>query len=300
MAGAGFAARRAWPNPLLRRLVPAGLVTVFGMLLLVGFYRWGFDQGSCSSRGDVVCLTNANQGVLTLLAIGLAALAVWVEVVARLADERRAERAKVERADRAVAAAIEECAHNLLHIALCYEGTRMAHLPWGMAIDDTLALANPEVRPFVADGVIERIDRIRRTFETLQEMRAAVQNARTHKDREEAERTLRNEPPDLQGFVVQHMGLLVEAWGSYSANRSCDDVLRQPGLQDLPRIHSQYVARRARYQYFRTSEKDAQEEAAKIRTSECPILCWFDDRPIGVPTFAMGPRFADAARAHVH
>lgn len=297
----GFAARAAWKRASLRRLVPGALVSVGGLLLLIAFYRWGFSQGDCGSRGELVCLTNENQGVLTLLALFIAAVAIWVEVLARHAEEKKEAEKRKARADKVVAAAIGECHHNLIHIALCYDGgDQMKHLPWGISIDSVCTLGGPEIRPDVSELLLDRLDAFRRTYETVQELRSDVQHARSDEERARAEDRLLSEPNPLQSFVLQNIGFLVEAWMDYSTVSTCRQSLEKPGLQDLPRLVRAASHSRARYQAFRTSDSEPQEEAATIRTEEIPIVCWIDDQPIGVATFALKPRFADAARAHRH
>lgn len=294
-----YGAQRARRHSDYGRLVPGAVVTVFGLLALVAFYRWGFEEGSCDGRGDIVCLTNKNQGILTLLALLLAALAVWVEVVMQHTEGLRQHKERIRHANQAVGDAIGEAHHNLLHVALCYSGNEMTNVPWGMSIDDICALAQQEYRHVVDEEVLGHLDRIRRTYDSMQEQRNRFVNASTEPEREEARKEIFAESNPFQGFVMHHLGLLVDAWYAYKQVPGCRERLQKPGLQDLPRIQAANAGR-SMYFYFRTSDEEAQEEAPTIRTEEAMIVCWFDDKPIGVPTFALGPRFADAGEAHVH
>jgi hypothetical protein len=295
----GFGAWKAWRRRDWSRLVPGALVTVFGLLLLITFYRWVFDPGTCGGRGDLVCLTNENQGVLTLLALLLAGLAVWVEVLARHSEHLRRRAEEEQHANQAVAAAIEECHHNLLHAALCYTGEKMTHLPWGISIDEICALTQREYRHVVDEGVLRHIDPIRRNFESVRALRARYDNASIEEERDSAKAMLLAEPHQFSGFVVHSLGLLRDAWAAYRDVPACRELLEQPGLQDLPRL-CRANAEHPAYGYFRTSHEEPQKEAATIRTEEAVIACWFDDQPIGVQTFAFGPRFIDASEAHTH
>jgi hypothetical protein len=294
------AARHAWRSSSFQRLVPGAVVSVIGVLLLIAFYRWGFSEGTCEGRGDLVCLTNENQGVLTLLALFIAALAIWVEVLSRYGEERKQAKKRKDRANEVVAAAIVECHHNLIHAALCYEDDEMELVPWGISIQSVTALGGPEIRADVDQGLLDRLDPLRRTYETVQECRVNVQNARSDEERTEAERYLLEEPEPFQAFVMQNMGFLVDAWLAYATVDSCRQALQRPGLQDIPRLIGSAARAGARYNCFRTSDEEAQEEAPTIRTREIPVLCWIDDKPIGVKTFALKPRFADAAKSHRH
>jgi hypothetical protein len=296
--GAAYAGWRAHKSHHAR-LVPGAFVTAFGILVLIVFYRWGFEEGTCNGRGDIVCLTNKNQGILTLLALLLAALAVWVEVLARHSEDLRQQAERARNANQAVGDAIEECHHNLLHVALCYTGTKMTHLPWGISIEDICALAQKEYRHEINERVLSHIDRIRRTYDSTQELRGRFVNARSDEEREVARAQVLAEPHQFQGFVVHLLGFLRDAWHAYKEVPGCRKRLEQAGLQDLPRLHEANKQHNL-YAYFRTSDEDAQKEAPTIRTEEAVIACWFDDAPIGVQTFAFGPRFVDAAEAHVH
>lgn len=300
-AATGIVSWVSWKRPSLRRLIPGAIVSISGVLLLIVFYRWGFTQGECESRGDLVCLTNENQGVLTLLALLIAATAIWVEVISKYADERRMAQIRKMRADKVVAAAIDECHHNLIHMALCYDGDRrMKKLPWGISIESVCSLGDPGVRLDVNERLLERLDAFRRTHDTLQELRSGVNDARSEQERANAKAHLLSEPDAFRQFVSQNMGFLVRAWLSYSDVPVCRKRLDQPGLQDLPRLAAASKKAGARYQCFRTSGKRAQAEAPSIRTKESPVVCWIDDEPIGVLTFAFEPRFSDAARSHRH
>jgi hypothetical protein len=294
-----YVAWKAGRTSEYRRLVPGAVVTIFGILVLIAFYRWSFQTGTCNGRGDVVCVTNQNQGILTLLALLLAALAVWVEVLSRHSNELREKRERSRHANQAVGDAIEECHHNLLHAALCYTNREMTHLPWGLSIEDICALAEREYRHEVDEHLLGHIDRIRRTYESVQELRNRFMNANSDKEREAARAALLAEPHQFQGLVVHHLGFLRDAWRAYRLIPGCRERMEQPGLQDLPRVVEAHKKRNL-YGYFRTSDEDAQKEAATIRTEEAVVACWFDDGPIGVQTFAFGPRFEDAAEAHVH
>jgi hypothetical protein len=175
----------------------------------------------------------------------------------------------------------------------------MTHLPWGISIDDICALAQREYRHEVDEKLLGHIDRIRRTYEAVQELRNQFVNANSDEEREAARARLLDEPHQFQGLVVHHLGFLRDAWSAYRGVPGCRARLEQPGLQDLPRVFEAHRKSHL-YAYFRTSDEDAQKEAATIRTEEAVMVCWLDDRPIGVQTFAFGPRFEDAAAAHVH
>jgi len=175
----------------------------------------------------------------------------------------------------------------------------MTHLPWGLSIDDICALAHQEYRHDVDEDLLSHVDRIRRTYESVQELRNRFMNASSDEERETARAQLLSEPHQFQGLVVHHLGFLRDAWRAYRSVPGCRERMEQPGLQDLPRL-AQAHRTKSLYGYFRTSDEDAQREAATIRTEEAVFACWFDDMSIGVQTFAFGPRFEDAAEAHVH
>jgi hypothetical protein len=174
--------------------------------------------------------------------------------------------------------------------------------PRPLSIDDVLALGQPPYRDSVHPSLLQRIDYLRRTFESLREVRVEAE-ALGGQGSLGPDRTGRKEksgePVELQSFVNQQIHFLVDAFAFYAHVECCEGVLRAPGLQDLPRF-LKAMSKSGCYFYFRTSDPDAQNAAALIRTEEAPVICWFDDSPIGVPTFALGPRFRDASSAHVH
>lgn len=105
-------------DPEWRPLLPGILGTAFGVGLSIAAYVWFFETGSCSGRGDVACVLNANQGPLTALTILLAVAALWVTLLVREFDRRADRRASRERAKVALEEAADEWAHNLIHIAI--------------------------------------------------------------------------------------------------------------------------------------------------------------------------------------
>lgn len=296
-AGASLTAWRLRNRTQFARLLPGALVTVLGLLVLIAVYRWGFSDASCGGRGDVVCLTNSNQGVLTVIALLLAVLAVWVEVVSRHSREHKEAEDRSVRVHQAVGHAIGESTHNLLHAALCYTNGQMLRTPWGIAIDDICALNQTEYRHDVDDRVLGHVDKIRRTFEAVQEWRGQKMNEQASGNQIALVPIV--EPHPFEGFVVHHLGLLLDAWSAYKDVPACRELLRAPGLQDLQTVF-EHASKRPLYLSFRTSDEDTQRDAATIRTKNGIVACWIDDQPIGVPTFSFYPRFDDAAEAHVH
>lgn len=301
LTATALGARAAWKQASLRRLVPGAVVSIIGLLLLVVFYRWGFDQGNCAGRGDLVCLTNENQGVLTLLALLIAALAIWVEVLSKHAEDRRVEAQRRERANDLVATAIDECRHNLIHVALCYDDDdTMVKVPWGISIEAVCALGASDVRADVDSRVLASLDSLRRTHDRLQELRSDVQNSHSEEERRSARRRLLSEPHPFRGFVMHNIGFLLDSYAFYSGVETCRRALERPGLQDAPAAVQAGARRGARYYSFRTSDDETQRDGPSIRTDGLPVICWIDDMPVGVKTYALKPRFADAAKAHRH
>jgi hypothetical protein len=246
-------------------------------------------------------MTNANQGVLTFLALAVAGLAVWVEVLARQASQNRTMRAQREAADAALAAAAGEAHHNLIHIALTYQGGQVLQAPpHGLSVDASQALLRDDIRPLIAPAVLGELDALRRTFDTVCEMLEVALQATRRRDIRRVRRLIQSEPPPYRGFVTTSFGLLM---GCYRYHRDpCAQIFREPGLQDADRILQAADHARGLFRFFRTSEPEAQQAAPAIRTNRTPVVCWFDDTPLGpaVPTFALGPQFADASVLHTH
>jgi hypothetical protein len=284
-----------WRNtPAIRRLLPAVVFTAVGADLLIAAYLWWFEVGKCGSRGDVVCVVNANQGFLTLLALAIAGAGIWVTMLTEQTRRRLARGREFVLLGDALVAACEETYHNLTHIALAYEGESIRALPTGLSLECTFALMEPACRSNLHPRLFARIDPLRRNLNRLREIQERVSDASWPLARRHAKQFVETEPAPLRGFVTTSLWFLFDCWVFYSD--ICEVPLSQPALRQL----ATYVeaGERSRYVVFRTSELKSQE--ASVRNSDGPILCWFDDCPIGVVTVAVGPRFADDAIDHRH
>jgi hypothetical protein len=275
-----------------RRLLPAIVVTGLGASLLIASYLWWLELGKCQSRGDLVCVLNENQGYLTLLALLLAAAGVWATLITSETVRHRAAIREARQARDALQAALEEVHHNLLHIALAFDGETIQMLPGGLSLDAVNALTEPICRAQLSRDVIAHVDPMRRN---LQRLRGFEQDYMTAKKKRagELEEILDHEPPFVVGLVSTSLRF---ALSSFQAHPVWSNQAMKRGFQDIPKMAK--AISDGCYFAWRTSEIEA--EGPDIRIRNTVVATWFDDEPVGVPTFAFGPRFADAAASHRH
>lgn len=274
-------------DDLWRPLLPWIAVTVAGILLAAGMYLWTFEVGStCADRGDFGCQMNANQGLLTLLGLVLAAAALWTTAVTRYLDRRHEQHLLDLRVDGAVSAALEEIHHNLVHVALAYDDEmKLIGFP-ALRADATRGLLEPPVRDALHQGVLHSAETIVRNHETFDRL---VKGIKVDDGTGEAD----PEPFCLQAFVTQSIGAMLWAGGTTTAGH---DFLHRPGLQDL---HQLAMADSWPYYCFRTSDSDFKAEIATLRTEERDVLCWWDDEPPGgLNVYVEGLRYRDLSRSH--
>lgn len=278
-----------WRDQEKRHLVPAAVGTAVGLAAFMAAYIWVFDVGSqCSTRADFGCQLNANQGVLTLFGLALAAGALWTTLLIRFFDRRSARQELERHADAALRAALEEVRHNLIHVALGYEGGQDLK-GWPMLkIDHVSRLLDEPVRRELDDAVIRRA-------EALTRLAPAYDAFVTGDADDEGDVRGAAEPFCFEAMANNHLGLMIAAGATSEVGH---EFLHQPGLQDL---HHAAMSARPQYVYFRTSDPEATMDAPKIRTDDGFVICWWNDaHHEGLDVFAQGPRFADLAKGHTH
>jgi len=270
--GVAYAKRR---NPTWRPLLPGFVGTGVGAAVCLVVYGWGFDVSTCNGRGDVACMLNANQGVLTVVALLLTVAGLWVAALNRVADQRENAVDAARRRQRVIASALEETGHNLIHVALAYDtrGERLQGVPQ-LSVEEVLRLCDPEFQSSIFPGVLEAARAINRNLEGIR-----------YAERERDGTTLHDR---LEGFVNNSLRLL--AYAAKTHPHESHEILGRPGYQDFRRLAIHPA--NAFYVAFRSSE--CESEAPALRTDEVPVLCWWNDRaPEGVEVFAEGPRFRD-------
>lgn len=154
---------KAWKSMKL-----AAVATVWGLGLLLATYFWAFDGSHCSDALSVTCRVNENQGVLTLLTILLAVLALWATLLTRELEEREKKRIEQSDLEAAVAEAFHEATHNLIHVAQAFDQDKsLRRLPQ----TSRLAVARL-LQPGMATKLPRRyklsVDAVYRTWELLQ------------------------------------------------------------------------------------------------------------------------------------
>jgi len=280
-------------DPRYRRLLPAVAVTGAGTALFIASYLWWLELGHCQSRNQVVCVVNANQGFLTLLALLLAAAGVWATLITSETVRYRVAVREAEHGRDTVRAALQELHHNLIHVALAFDADgKIRRLPMGLSLDATRALSDPLCHGSVDRRLVAALDPMSRNFQRLMAFEQEWRNAKDDAPHQQLHERLESEPRFLAGFVNNSIGFAIRAW-KYHADW-CRDYLGD-GFQDIPAL-VEAVGDGAYWMAWRTSE--IQEDGHDIRNRNLVIATWFDDDSVGVRTFAFGPRFIDRAKSH--
>jgi hypothetical protein len=281
-------------DPRYRRLLPAVAVTGAGMCVLIASYLWWLELGDCQSRNQVVCVVNANQGFLTLLALLLAAAGVWATLITSETVRYRAAVREAEHSRDTVRAALQELHHNLIHLALAFDGEgKIRRLPMGLSLDATRALSDPLCSGSVDRRLVALLDPMSRNFQRLMAFEQEWRNAKTGSPHQALHERLEGEPNFLTGFVNNTIRFAIRAWLSHAD--WCRDHLGD-GFQDVPAL-AEAAGGHVYWMAWRTSEIE-EEDRADIRNRNLVVATWLDDDPIGVQTFAFGPRFIDRAKSH--
>lgn len=257
-------------DPRWRPLLPGLVGTVVGTVASLATYLWVFERESCNGRGDVACMLNQNQGVLTFMAIVLTVSGLWGATLQRRAAERAAKRAAAARARLALQAAADELHHNLIHVALAYDEDHDLISRPQINAHAVRHLLDPEVRLAIHPQVSQGADGVVRNLDAMA--------AASGEDADAYERR-------LQDFTSRSMKLLLHLQQWHPA--AVASVLRRPGMQDFIRLAGGPVAGT-----FNTEEPPSYMH--EIRNQELPILSWFDDGDLeGVEVFPQFQRFRD-------
>jgi hypothetical protein len=226
--------------------------------------------------------------VLTLFGLVLAVGALWTTLLIRYFDQRSAEQDLVRQVDAALLAALEEVRHNLIHMALAYEGGQELR-GWPMLkIEHVARLLSEPVRHEIDGEVVRRAEAVTRL--------APAYDAFVRGDAvDEGDVRGAAEPFCFEAMANQQLGLMIAAGATSQVGHQ---FLHQPGLQDL---HRAAMTERPQYLFFRTSDGEVTTEAPTIRSEDGLVICWWDDGGHqNLDVLAQGPRFADLAKGHSH
>ena len=166
--GTHLLARRIGADRHLEALVPAVYATGVAVLAFEASYLWLFDTGGCSGRDQFACVTNSNQGVLGLYGIVLAIVGLWVAAIARQFDHRAARQELESLCASAVSAAVAEASHNLVHVAMCYDGQDFDGDPQ-VSLTCLEALLVQPVRREISPNIVDAAESIYRNVANLAE-----------------------------------------------------------------------------------------------------------------------------------
>ena len=254
----------AW-RPLLAGIVGTAAATSVS----IAAYLWLFEREGCSGRGDIACVLNENQGTLSLLALVLAAVGLWVVAINRLTDRLSARRAASDQAFVALRAALEEAEHNLIHVACKTDiGRNQLTGPPQLSILQATALLQPDVRPLLDALVVQSAENLLRNYDGFRRA-ADVPEAWYY----------------VAAFVNTSLSLLLESGTAHP--EVAVDVLARPGYQDLrSAVTTGY--------HVAFASLEAERHAAHLRSHDVPVICWFNvDPPPGVRVRPQCVRFRD-------
>ena len=160
-------------DQFFRPLPLGGLVTSAGLLIAIAMYLWLFDRSGCEPNNSFACTINANQGLLTLLGLVIAAAAIWTGAISSAAARRRTENEEIARTALIVRAAVAELNHNLVHVACAYDENTLTELPQVTTESTRLLLESPN-RERLAPEVIEQVEPLGRNAELLADLRSKI------------------------------------------------------------------------------------------------------------------------------
>jgi hypothetical protein len=268
--------------PALAPFLPGIVATGLGVSLFEVTYLWIFQKGAtCSGLGDVGCRLNSNQGVLTTLTLALAAAAIWTTVITREMDRRRAKSAMAERAYTAVYAAVDECHHNLIHVAIAFDSeSRLRRRPQ-LSMSCLTSLNLPDLRMYISPVVMDTLAAICRNHEQWVEMPWS----------DDDETSL---PEVFTAFVSRSLVFLMLCMRDHPSWVPPD--LAEPGMRGLREaIDIDTVL------FSYASSDTSEQDVASLRREGGALVVWWDDAPIhNLKTFALGEPFRDIAASHKH
>lgn len=258
---------------------PWAYATAIGTSLLVASYFWAFEERGCGGVENVACRLNENQGVLTLLALLLAVGAVWVTAVTRELDRRDRERSAREDLRNCLVAAVLECDHNLIHVAVALRGTLTLHEVPQLTVNATSRLRDdPALRHRLPDALLIHADAVCRNFEQLDRLMPGVAFP------------VAPPPEQFQAFATRSIGVLHQAVHAYPG--WTQPLLPPPIYRDLAALgEAKFEATFAASEFV--------PKAHELRRDDFTVLCWRADADLpAIRVFAMGQRYEDRAKHH--
>jgi hypothetical protein len=260
---------------------------------LVLIYFWVFSAATCTSRGDLACMLNSNQGVLTAAAAIVAAAALWAAIWLHEQDRRWEITRMAEEARAILVAAIDEILHNLHHIAgACDDGGHLQSLPQ-IEVEATRLLARPSlgqplemVRPEAAN-----ILRLHQTYEDLRAMPLPNPHQAARRAWAAA----------VGPIVMQSIRILAQAFMYYRKNLARFDKLAYlRDFAELPRL-SLSAPGDFEYATWEFTSDIPPGDLAEARLEGYPMFCWADDaKPESVAVRSLFHRLRDDALAGPH
>jgi hypothetical protein len=261
-----------WLPQTWTSLKPAAIATVWGIGLFLATYFWGFQEGECSNVGSVACRINENQGVLTVLTLILAVLAVWATLLTRELDQRMRRRQMQDELRAAVGESFRECTHNLIHVAQAFsEDKVLRKLPQTSRLA-IARLLQPDMASQLPRSYRLSIDAVYRTWESLRTL--SWDDSYAHKV-----------PAELRNYTRACLMTLKDSVEHFP--EACGDPKNERYARDFWRLKGKHT-----HYYFYAS--GGLREVAHLRADEVPVLCWWADTEIeGVEIIEEGRRFKD-------
>lgn len=289
----------AWRRlPNYRDLFPITLSTLVGCIALPLVYVTSFDQGACSSKTDVVCVLNANQGVLGLLAVGIAVFALWANAISDRLKSTAATRAAKSRAMNHLRATIAETKHNLIHCALETPADGNFRSTPQLSFRATDDLMNGPSRHTLSPAAEECIANLYRNVAKINSANERLSKLLPpHAGFADA---LREHQAGMEGLINHCVRLLLECL----RNPDLTDFVLSDGYREFKEIGKHIKASggddgeaHGVYVTYRTSESG--KVASSLRLRGAPIVCWVEDAHVeGVNIHCMSRLFRDVSHVH--
>lgn len=262
----------AWKRVKRLGTLQIGLVaTSLGLSLSIATYFWVFTGGNCADSLSFTCRMNGNQGILTLLTLVLAVIALWTSAIARYSDQRRDERAAHSKFAQHLNAALGEARHNLIHIAMAYgDGHALREMPQFQS-ERLKDLARPEFASFIDSDFSS-------------ELSAAIRTCELAKKEELLPHSEGATPEGLRMFTCAQMRLLNAA--IVSANHP-SWIHSDPAMRDIDSARDPH----AKFPFYASTLVTT---LPHLRTNQVPVFCWLKDQELeGVKVVGMKDRIRD-------
>jgi hypothetical protein len=300
-------------NFLLADLILAFTIPISLDVFLV-FYAFLFDSSKCGLSPSITCLLNNNIGVLTIGAILIAGITIYVNARIKQSDEKRRYVQRRLEAFRQLNVALGELKHNLLHFATQIDDDNQFITFPATSFDATFSLFENKTISFFHPILVDRLNTLQRI---LQHNKATLSAA---SDLDESIKIISK--LDLTGIATISSSCALWEWEKLEAKQDVDgaiddnnsqrkSILKSPIFDERIVTHSvrfimetayfhdneteesfsessfrcldkmkKEMKTRGSYFYIGKSSELEEIEAADLRSKGGKLFCWIKDNDV--------------------